>query len=308
MWFISIRVCEVYAPVLFTQGKLITMKKIQCQSILFELLRSFSTLARTLNLSKAVRELGSTRQTVRRHIYLLEEARGEKLFSVEDRQYRLTAAGRASLQGAEEILSFGEAWLGRSLSHKDRLVSINITGEGPADHFYFLQEHPISTLWQSKSDLLKSALQSWTLAEGQIEHSAFEKIRPYTMIFRRHEQDWLCTEVGQLSVYSDWFGKEWALSTVGRSLSSLPGGGGFPSLLRQPFDAIFINHGLRYDHIVTQITQGRDGDLHLACYDRLLMGARFPDNSFALLSIVHQTKAIDIKGLPENVKKMITQT
>ena len=100
------------------------MKKIQCQSILFELLRSFSTLARTLNLSKAVRELGSTRQTVRRHIYLLEEARGEKLFSVEDRQYRLTAAGRASLQGAEEILSFGEAWLGRSLSHKDRLVSI----------------------------------------------------------------------------------------------------------------------------------------------------------------------------------------
>ena len=58
------------------------MKKIQCQSILFELLRSFSTLARTLNLSKAVRELGSTRQTVRRHIYLLEEARGEKLFSV----------------------------------------------------------------------------------------------------------------------------------------------------------------------------------------------------------------------------------
>ena len=284
------------------------MKKIQCQSILFELLRSFSTLARTLNLSKAVRELGSTRQTVRRHIYLLEEARGEKLFSVEDRQYRLTAAGRASLQAAEEILSFGEAWLGRSLSHKDRLVSININGKGSDDHFYFLQEHPISTLWQGKSDLLKSALQSWTLAEGQIEHSAFEKIRPYTMIFRRHEQDWLCTEVGQLSVYSDWFGKEWALSTVGRSLSSLPGGGGFPSLLRQPFDAIFINHGLRYDHIVMQITQGQDGDLHLACYDRLLMGARFPDNSFALLSIVHQTKAIDIKGLPENVKKMITQT
>ena len=284
-----------------------TMKKVQCQSIFFELLRSFSTLARTLNLSKAVRELGSTRQTVRRHIYLLEEARGEKLFSVEDRQYRLTAAGRASLQGAEEILAFGEAWLGRSLSHQDRLVSIHITGKGPDDHFYFLQEHPISTLWQGKSELLKSALQSWTLAEGQIEHSAFEKIRPYTMIFRRHEQDWLCTEVGQLSVYSDWFGKEWALSTVGRSLSSLPGGGGFASLLRQPFDAIFINHGLRYDHIVTQITQGQDGDLHLACYDRLLMGARFPDNSFALLSIVNQIKAIDIKGLPENIKKMITQ-
>jgi hypothetical protein len=290
----------------FQIGKsLITMKKIQCQSILFELLRSFSTLARTLNLSKAVRELGSTRQTVRRHIFLLEEARGEKLFSIEDRQYRLTAAGRASLQGAQEILSFGEAWLGNVLSHNDRMASIHIAGKDIEDHFYFLQEHPISSVWKGKSDLLKSALQSWTLAEGQIEHSAFEKIRPYTMIFRRHEKDWLCTEVGQRSVYSEWFGKEWALSTVGRSMSNLPGGGGFASLLRQPFDTIFVSHGLRYDHIVTQIAQDQAGCLQIASYDRLLMGARFPDNSFALLSIVHQTKAIDIKGLPENVKKCL---
>jgi len=37
-------------------------------AILFELLRSFTTLARTLNLSHAVKELRSTRQTVRRHI------------------------------------------------------------------------------------------------------------------------------------------------------------------------------------------------------------------------------------------------
>jgi hypothetical protein len=236
----------------------------------------------------------------------LEEARGEKLFSVEDRQYRLTAAGRASLQGAEEILSFGEAWLGSVLSHKDRLASISIAGKGLDDHFYFLQEHPVSSIWKGKSDLLKSALQSWTLAEGQIEHFAFEKSRRYAMIFRQHENDWLCTEVGQRSVYSEWFGKAWALSTVGRSMSSLPGGGGFASLLRQPFDAIFVSHGLRYDHIVTQIAQGQDGNLHMACYDRLLMGARFPDNSFALLSIVHQNKAIDIKGLPENIKKMIT--
>ena len=45
-------------------------------AILFELLRSFTTLARTLNLSHAVKELRSTRQTVRRHIAQLEEMRG----------------------------------------------------------------------------------------------------------------------------------------------------------------------------------------------------------------------------------------
>ena len=282
------------------------MKKIQCQSILFELLRSFSMLARTLNLSKAVRELGSTRQTVRRHICLLEDARGEKLFSVEDRQYSLTAAGHSTLQGAEDILALGEAWLASVSSHRDGLASIHLSGRSADDHFYFLQEHTISSIWKGKSDLIKSALQSWTLAEGRIEHAAFEKIRPYAMVFRRHEEDWLCTEVGQRSVYSEWFGKEWALSTVGRSMSSLPGGGDFSLLLRQPFDAIFINHGLRYDHIVTQISQSDDGTLRPAFYDRLLMGSRFPDNSFALVSIVHKTKDIDIKGLPENVRSLIT--
>ena len=85
------------------------MKKHQCQSILFEHLKSFSTLAHSLNLSNALRELGSTRQTVRRHINLLEEVRGEKLFSIEDRQHQLTVAGRASLRETEDIWARGEA-------------------------------------------------------------------------------------------------------------------------------------------------------------------------------------------------------
>ena len=43
------------------------------QPLLFEMLRSFTTLARTLNLSHAVEELNSTRQTIRRHISQLED-------------------------------------------------------------------------------------------------------------------------------------------------------------------------------------------------------------------------------------------
>ena len=88
------------------------MKKHQCQSILFEHLKSFSTLAHSLNLSNAVRKLGSTSQTFRRHINLLEEVWGEKLFSIEDRQYLLRVAGLASLREADDILVWGKAWLG----------------------------------------------------------------------------------------------------------------------------------------------------------------------------------------------------
>jgi len=41
--------------------------------LLYEMVRSFTVLADTLNLSQAVRLLGSTRQTVRRHIAQIEE-------------------------------------------------------------------------------------------------------------------------------------------------------------------------------------------------------------------------------------------
>ena len=72
---------------------------------MFEMLRSFTTLAETLNLSHAVVLLGSTRQTVRRHIQQLEEMRGEALFEVHDRQYVLTDAGDRSVREATQTAS-----------------------------------------------------------------------------------------------------------------------------------------------------------------------------------------------------------
>jgi len=68
--------------------------------LLFEMIRSFSTLAKRLNLSHAVEELGSTRQTVRRHIDNLEEIKGVVLFRVVDRRYELTEAGTHALPEA----------------------------------------------------------------------------------------------------------------------------------------------------------------------------------------------------------------
>ena len=55
-------------------------------ALLFEMIRSFVTLATTLNLSHAVAELGTTRQTLRRHIQQLEEAMNTALFEVDARR------------------------------------------------------------------------------------------------------------------------------------------------------------------------------------------------------------------------------
>ena len=62
-------------------------------STLFDILRSFTTLANTLNLSETVEILGVTRQTVRRHINSLEEMKGIQLLELRNRRYYLTEAG-----------------------------------------------------------------------------------------------------------------------------------------------------------------------------------------------------------------------
>ena len=81
-------------------------KQTESHALLHEMIRSFTTLARTLNLTHAVKELGTTRQTLRRHIAQLEELKGVDLFVVKDRQYQLTEEGSRALPEALDILSF----------------------------------------------------------------------------------------------------------------------------------------------------------------------------------------------------------
>lgn len=271
------------------------MAKIQSQALLFELLRSYTTLARTLNLSKAVRELGSTRQTVRRHINLLEESKGETLFALEDRQYRLTKAGQRSLREAESLLARGEAWLNNQSDHINGLSRLAFDS-GP-DFFYYLQQHPLGRLWADGSALLQQGFQCWADARGEIESKAFSNIRPYLMIFRRVEDDWICVEVGSMSSYATWHGWRSERSSIGRGIADLPGGAGFANLLGQPFQDVYAHETVRLDHIHTQLTDEKGVEMVPISYQRLLMGCRFPDGSFALAALIDRTHNIDISGL-----------
>ncbi len=269
----------------------------QTRAILFEMLRSFTTLARTLNLSRAVRELGSTRQTVRRHIAHLEEARGEQLFVLEDRQYRLTKAGRESLLDAQDILAHGEAWLENQSRRVNGLAHIAMEGE--EGWGFFLQQHPISKVWMQRAPMLRDGLRAWAMAEGELEHPELERLRPYLMVFRKLDQEWVCVEVGQQSSYATWYGWKWERSAIGRALPSLPGGTVLARLLSRHFEEVAAHHGLRYDHIHTQMARGEEGNFEPVNYRRLLMGCRFPDESFALVSLVERTYDIEIEGLSE---------
>jgi len=275
------------------------MARKQSQSILFEQLRSFSTMARTLNLSRAVRELGSTRQTVRRHISMLEESMGIKLFDIHDRQYFMTEAGQNSLREADELLARGEAWVSNLSKHKNGLPHISLENE--AGISYHLQQHPLSKLWSDSSPLLQYGFQCWAESRGKIESEALSPIRPYMMVFRWLQDCWVCVEVGNKSSYATWYGWTWERSSIGRGVADMPGGPGYGNLLTQPFQDVSTTHGVRLDHIHSQVAREPDGPIVPISYQRLILGCRFPDGTAVLATLIDRTHNIDIYGLSQEM-------
>ena len=270
---------------------------VQTPPLLYEMVRSFVTLSRTLNLSHAVTELNSTRQTVRRHIAQLEEMAGKPLFVIDDRRYQLTDAGQEALPEAENILARCNVWARGQVRHKDGMPLY--AADFPNGGNFYQQQKPINTIWTSDRPLHAAALKAWAMAEGELESPAFKKIRPYVMVYRNSPNGWICVELGEQSSYVSWFGLANARSSVGRVLGELPGGPDFGRLLSMPFHEVEQAQNARVDHIYTQIVRGPDQKLEQICYARLLLGCRFPDGSFALVSIVDRHNGIDIAGTPD---------
>lgn len=217
--------------------------------LLFEMIRSFSTLANKLNLSHAVDELGSTRQTVRRHIANLEEIKGEELFNVVDRRYELTEAGRRALPEANEILARGHAWLRGQSMHVGGLQYLK--HQEPNGWFFHQQQHPLGTLWTQNSLLMRETFRSWAMGGGNIEAKEFQHVRPYLIVYRHTPAGWICVEFGEESFYVRWFGREKARSSVGNAIGKMPGGEEFARLLDQSFHEVEITQNARIDHVFT---------------------------------------------------------
>ncbi|CUH66358.1 HTH-type transcriptional activator AllS [Thalassovita gelatinovora] len=266
--------------------------------LLFELLRSFTALAETLNLSRTVERMNSTRQTVRRHINILEELMGEQLFVMVDRQYQLTDAGRRCLREAEDIQARGVAWLNGEAGHIGGLF--HIAKEEPGGWCYYLQQHPISEIWTGKTELLKQGIKCWSAAEGRIADKAFDPIRDNLMVFRKTAEDWICTAVGSQSSYATWYGWRWESSSIGRAVPALPGGAAHAVQLSQPFEDIRATRGLRYDHVHTYMNRGEDSVPEPISFKRLLLGCRYPDDSFAMASMVVRSYDLQIEGLSQD--------
>lgn len=272
-------------------------------ALLYEMMRSFVGLAVTLNLSQAVEELGSTRQTVRRHISQLEEAMGFKLFDVQQRRYALTRHGKEAIAPAQLLLDQGAVWY---LGHYRNVGGmLRFSFEGQDGGMYHQQQLPMSVVWSCKSDLLRSAMKAWTLSEGKLESSALAKVRPHILAYREIAEGWICVEVGEASFYSNWFGWAQARSSVGRNLNQFPGGQQFASLANAPFRDISNGHGARLDQVVTLMHLEGEDEMEYIAFDRLLLGVQMPDGSPAVISVVDRACEIRISGIDPSILEKV---
>jgi hypothetical protein len=274
-------------------------------ALLFEMMRSFVTLAKTLNLSHAVEELKSTRQTLRRHIGLLEELKGGNLFEVKDRKYYLTPLGVETLPQARKLVFETEAWAKGHSKLVDGLEYFNYYEEN--GWFLYLQQHSLNGIVTSADEMLRRAMTAWANSGGNLGHEDMREIRPVCNVFRRVKDDLVLAEVGENSSFVSWFGKERAESSVGLPLRWLPAGDGVLHFLNAAYWEIEKTQSLRLDHIYTSLPFGKEDEPTPICYRRLMMGAHFPDGSPAIISVVRRTYEIEIQGISEEDKRKMPQ-
>lgn len=275
-------------------------------STLYEILRSFTTLARTLNLSETVERLGVTRQTVRRHINTLEEIKGAKLFELRNRSYFLTEAGAQCRLEAEAILDQTDSWLrNKSVRARGRGSLERVTYVDDHGYCFHAQQHHLGRLWVDAPPLLRRGFEGWSRAELQLEHPAMERIKAYRLVYRRLQDSWLCVEIGEQSSYATWLGWEWAKSAIGRFSQDDPVGRDFDNFMSQAYHGVFAAGSARLDHIAGMIPRARNGDAMPVRFQRLLVGCRFPDGEPALALFVARTNRVEISGLePDEIPEM----
>ena len=284
----------VFVRLGFRQEIDITVEKAATPSVIFEMMRSFVVLARTLNVSQTAAELNLTRQTIRRHISDLEEFKGKQLFEIHNRQYVLTEDGQSELIGADVLLQRLDSWLNKEYELVAGLPCIHFQN---GEKEFRAQRYPAIEAWNLGPPLIQKGLQCWGESGCQLESRRLRKIRPYLVIYRQHGHDWICVEVGEKSSYATWLGWKWAKSAIGASFHKDPISSSSDNFMIEAYDSVARTGSIWYDHIHTRFDRPQNGTEQPVNYQRLVMALSFPDGEQAVASLVARTNNINIHGL-----------
>jgi biotin operon repressor len=261
------------------------------------MMRAFVCLSGYLNLSKACDELGTTRQTVRRHITDLETICGKQLFEVVDRRYELTADGSELLNEAKSLLLRLDTWSGQSSLKKNTsggLEKFEFTDTN--GQVFYSQQHPVSQIALTGLPIMKKGFVAWGNAETQIEHKAMDEIRPYTVLYRKGPAGWVFVHVGEESAYARWFGPTISRSAIGKLITDDDVSDEYNEFTGGAYSRIYDEGGVRLDHISAYLPK-EGSKPQFAAFHRLLLGGVFPDGTPGLIILAAITEQVEIDAL-----------
>jgi hypothetical protein len=268
------------------------------EPLLLEMMRTFVVMADTLNVSHSQRILGCTRQTIKRHIDVLEKHRGCKLFRVEDKKYALTKTGHDAVDPAQNLLRTAQEWV---LGLPSPTSSIQKHSHfNNSQQYTYLEQKGLSDLFSASTPFLKDCLKSWLDADGNLMD--LEPLRAFGMVFRQDTKGWIIVEVGERAASADWFGSQWRMSVIGKRVNDLPASDQLAPISNSAYKTISSYQSIRLDHISTIFPKdGRPFPVPVS-YKRLTLATQFPDGTPALLSIAERTHDVRIDGLPEGLR------
>ena len=271
-----------------------------------DMFHTFIALSQTQKMSETVSQLDITRQTVRRHIDTLEQAKGETLIAVKNHKYELTNAGRKFLPEVEDIVDQTESLLGGYQFKNVIIDGLNrTTYKDDHGHDFHSQQHPLNRLWVDSPPLLQKSFLAWANSRFQIEDPQMQTVKPYMMIYRRNSEGWICTHIGEKSSYAVWFGWEWAKSGIGQLSSDDPAGRAFDKFATKAYSQLYRHGGIRLDHVFAQIPRRMGGKPEPVSFQKLLFSCVFPNYKQAIGLVVARTNNIEILGLEaENMPQM----
>jgi hypothetical protein len=261
------------------------------------MMRAFECLSRHLNLSRACNELGTTRQTVRRHITDLEAIFGKQLFKVVDRQYEQTASGHELLDDAKSLLLRLDTWSGLSSFKKNTSGGLEKLQFTDTDgNVFHSQQHPVSQIALRGLPIMKKGFVAWGNAETQIEHKAMDEIRPYTVLYRKGPAGWVFVHVGNESAYARFFGQTISRSAIGKLITDDDVSDEYNEFTGGAYSRIYDEGGVRLDHILAHLPQD-GGKPRSVTFQRLLLGGVFPDGTPGLIILAAITEQVEIDAL-----------
>lgn len=271
------------------------------RAITVDMMRAFVVLSDCLNLTQAAKQLGATRQTVRRHITDLESIKSGRLFELDQNEYALTHLGRETLPDARSILRKIDHWAGADSLARRNSNGLEIARFTDSSGRRFLsQQHPINALGMDGLPIMKRALAAWGCAATQIEHPAMAVIRPYLVIYRKSPEGWICVEIGEKSAYARWFGWAWSKSAIGRLSHDDNAGDAFNDFIAGAYAGIHQEGGVRLDHLFAFLPRGKSDQPVPVSFQRLLLGCVLPDGTPALSVLVLMTNQVRIDDLSQD--------